>query len=169
MKSKFNYIGIAVVLIGLILVLKALGGAIGLYWLIPVFSLSIFNIYQSAISDDKYARKVYNHRLNFMVSKSVETIHTEIEPDLLFDKVVEEIRKSKLRISYASRKERLVAISTPMSLRSWGERIYFEVVEKGKNADLIIESIAPGQVISYGKNKENTKKLIQHIEDSFTI
>ena len=104
-----------------------------------------------------------------MVSKSVETIHTEIEPDLLFDKVVEEIRKSKLRISYASRKERLVAISTPMSLRSWGERIYFEVVEKGKKTDLIIESIAPGQVISYGKNKENTKKLIQHIEDSFTI
>ena len=145
MKSKINYIGIAVVLIGLILVLKALGGAISLYWLIPVFSLSIFNIYQSAISDDKYARKVYNHRLNFMVSKS------------------------KLRISYASRKERLVAISTPMSLRSWGERIYFEVVEKGKKTDLIIESIAPGQVISYGKNKENTKKLIQHIEDSFTI
>jgi hypothetical protein len=56
-----------------------------------------------------------------------------------------------------------------MSLRSWGERVYFEIVEKENRTELIIQSFAPGAVISWGKNSENTKRLIKHIEDSFTI
>jgi hypothetical protein len=62
-----------------------------------------------------------------------------------------------------------VAISTPISLRSWGERVYFEIVEKENRTELIIQSFVPGAVISWSKNSENIKRLIQHIEDSFTI
>jgi len=35
--------------------------------------------------------------------------------------------------------------------------------------ELIIQYFAPGAVISWGKNSENTKRLIKHIEGSFTI
>jgi ribosomal protein S3 len=63
----------------------------------------------------------------------------------------------------------LVAIYTPMSLRSWGERVYFEIVEKENRTELIIQSFAPGAVISWGKNNENIERLVHNIEDSFTI
>jgi hypothetical protein len=102
-----------------------------------------------------------------MVSKSAETIYSEIGAELLHDKIIEEIRKVK--ISYVSRDDGLAAISILMSLRSWGERVDFEIVEKENKIELIIQSFAPGAVISWGKNSENTNRLIKHIEDSFTI
>jgi ribosomal protein S3 len=56
-----------------------------------------------------------------------------------------------------------------MILRSWGERVYFEIVEKENRTELIIQSFAPGAVISWGKNNENIERLVHNIEDSFTI
>lgn len=169
MKSKINFIGLAVVLVGTVLLLKLLDGTLCFYWAIPTITLSGFNIFQQSVADGKYAKYIYSHPLNFTASKSVETLYFEIGVDLLYDKIIEEIRKAKIKISYVSRDDGLAAISIPMSLRSWGERVDFEIVEKENRTELIIQSFAPGAVISWGKNSENTKRLIKHIEGSFTI
>jgi hypothetical protein len=85
MKSKINFIGLAVVLVGIVLLLKVLDGTLCFYWAIPTIILSGFNIFPQSVADGIYAKCIYSHPLNFMVSKSVETLYSEIGADLLYE------------------------------------------------------------------------------------
>ena len=73
-----------------------------------------------------------------------------------------------MKTQYVDKGEKSILVSTAMNLRTWGENIYFDVIDKGETSELLIQSAAP-QVISWGRNDENIERLVQNIEDSFTI
>ena len=106
--------------------------------------------------------------LNIFSCKSSKTIESELDSDLLLEKVLFEINKVGLKTQYVERGERSILVSTAMNMRTWGENIYFDVIDNGETSALLIQSAAP-QVISWGRNDENIERLVHNIEDSFTI
>ncbi len=168
MKSKINYLGLIVKVITLVMLLNVLEEKISSYWLILVAIPLLFFIVQSVFRSTKAAKSFLISPYNIFSAKATKILLVDLDADLLFEKLITEIKNAKLRIQYADKVDRSILVTTPITFRSWGENIYFDVLNNGNSSEILIQSVAL-QLISWGKNDENIEKLIQHIDDSFTI
>jgi hypothetical protein len=168
MKSKINYLGLIAVAGVYILGRKVLNDELNNYWLIVALLPVALIIYQRVFRQKKSTKSMLLSPLNIFSCKSSKTIESELDSDLLLEKVLFEINKVGLKTQYVERGERSILVSTAMNMRTWGENIYFDVIDNGETSALLIQSAAP-QVISWGRNDENIERLVHNIEDSFTI
>ena len=168
MKSKINYLGLIAVAGVYILGRKVLIGELNNYWLIVALLPVALLIYQRIFRHKKSTKSMLLSPINIFSSKSSKTIGSELDADLLLEKVLLEINKVGLTTQYVDRGEKSILVSTAMNMRTWGENIYFDIIDKGETSDLLIQSASP-QVLSFGRNDENIERLVQNIEDSFTI
>jgi hypothetical protein len=168
MNSKINYWGFVAVAIQLAVLHKIIDQGLDKIWLLVIILPFLFFVLLNIFRYKKAAKKVLLSTVNFFSSKSTKRIEVDLSPDLLFDKVLSEIKTSGEKIRYVDSTERSILVSTKINFRTWGENIYFDIIDKGDTSELLIQSACP-QIISYGKNDENIIRLVHNIEDSFTI
>ena len=93
----------------------------------------------------------------------------DIPKDLMFEKIIEVINDSKLKLVETNKEKlQILAIST-ITYRSWGENLYISF-ETNKNATIMkFCSTTLFQVYSWGKNEKNYDDLLNNIESSLII
>ena len=168
MKSKINYLGLVAVVVTYMVGRKVLNAELNSYWLIVVLFPVALLIYQRVFRNKKSTRNLILSSYNIFSSKSSKTIVSELDADLLLEKVLFEINKVGMKTQYIDKEEKSILVTTPINMRTWGENIYFDIIANGKSSNLLIQSASP-QVITWGKNNENIERLVNNIEDSFTI
>lgn len=168
MKSKINYLGLAAVVIIYVLGRKVLNDELDNNWLIVALLPVALVLFQRVFRHKRSTKNLILSPYNIFSSKSSKTISSELDGELLLDKVLFEIDKVGLKTQYVDRDEKSILVSTAMNMRTWGENIYFDVIDNGETSALLIQS-ASTQVISWGRNDENIERLVHNIEDSFTI
>lgn len=168
MKSKINYLGLLAVVVMLLIVRMVFDHQIHNYWLAVIFVPALLIIYQRIFRHKKSTKNLVLSPYNVFSCKTSKTIESELDAGLLLEKVLFEIDTIGLKTQYVDKDNKSILVSTPINLRTWGENIYFDVIDNGETSNLVIQSASP-QVISWGKNNENIERLVQNIEDSFTI
>ena len=63
----------------------------------------------------------------------------------------------------------IIEVSTPSSIRSWGEKISIEVVDGERDIEVEIKSNAKSQLFDWGKSQENISILFEEIEKVIRI
>lgn len=130
------------------------------------FGFFIFNI---VVRKSMSFKNYFISPKNAFTTKFWSEKEYDIPKDLLFEKIVEVIKDSKLKLVQADEENLEILAITQMTLASWGENIYISFESKGDKTIMKSCSTTLFQVVSWGKNKRNSESLIQEIEDSLTI
>jgi len=128
-----------------------------------------FALFHLLIRKSLLFKNYFVGKYNFLTAKSKFSKSYEISEDLLFEKIIEVINNSKLKlVDTDMQKHEILAISS-MTLRSWGENLYFCFESNGDETIMKVCSTTLLQVHSWGKNKKNYNNLLENIENSFVI
>ena len=129
-------------------------------------ALAIFNL----INRNSPSFKPYfTSKYNLFTSKFKFEKTYDIPIDLMFEKIIEVINNSKLRLIRTDNNTFEIMANTKMTLRSWGENIYISFEEKNGNTKMKFCSAALFQFYAWGKNEENYDKLLSEIENSLIV
>lgn len=131
--------------------------------------LIVFFIFNILVRNSLYFKKYFSSPYNISTAKSLNIKEIDIPKELLFEKMIEVINDSNLRLVEVDEKSFEILATTSMNLHSWGENIYLSFESKGEKTMMRICSTTLFQRISWGKNKKNFDNLIQQIDDSLTI
>ena len=159
--------------IGLIIILSVLIGRftepdnpIILSILIISVALAIFNLLNR---NSPSFKPYFTSKYNLFTSKYKFEKTYDIPKDLMFEKIIEVINHSKLRLIWTDTRTFEIMASTKMTLRSWGENIYISFEESNGNTKMKFCSAALFQIYAWGKNEENYDKLLGEIENSLIV
>jgi hypothetical protein len=136
--------------------------------IIPLFLLGflVFNIVvRKSLSFKNYFTSPYNK----LSSKVWSEKEYDIPKDLLYEKIIEVVKDSDLKLIKTDSNNHEILAFTRISLRSWGENIYISFESKGDKTIMKTCSTSLFQVTSWGKNKNNSELLFRAIEDSLTV
>jgi len=112
----------------------------------------------------------FTSRLNFLTTKYSSKSEINISMDLMFDKLIEVMGESNLKIQHQNKSKKEIFATTSVSWKSWGENIYIELIETNSDGTCIsFISTTFFQSYSWGKNEQNFEKLLNSIEESLTI
>ena len=106
---------------------------------------------------------------NLFSSKFQKDVIYDIPKELLMKKVIESINESEFKIKFIDNDNFKIFAISSTTFQSWGENIYIDFIDKKGETLLKFNSVAISQIYSWGKNKENYKKIINEIEKSLTI
>lgn len=140
-------------------------GVIKLFIVIPA-TIYAFNF----IMRTNYNFKPYfTSRFNFLTSKYDATISSDISEELMFQKMVEIITDSPLKLVYSDINKLQILATKGMTWSSWGENIYIEFTAANGKTQMNFTSTTVLGIISWGKNERNYNRLLSQFEDSLTI
>lgn len=140
--------------------------SIGFAFILLIVSFFVFNILVRKIA---WFKPYFTSKYNFLSTKFRTKIEFDISEELMFEKVIEVMESSRFTLKQINKDTFEIFAISPMSFRSWGENIYIDFKEEEGKTVLNFCSATIFQLYSWGKNKENYNKLIQHIEESLTI
>lgn len=83
----------------------------------------------------------------------------------VFKKAIKAVKALGFIIQYQNMSEYVITTETPKTFRSWGEIVVikFKKIDSNKTI-VIVSSQTIAQLFSYGKNKQNEKKIFKEIE-----
>ncbi len=114
-------------------------------------------------------KNYFTSRYNIFTSKYRYSEAFDLSEDLLFDKVSEVVAQSNYKVSGVNKNRHQILLTTGFSLSSWGENVYIEVKTVGNKTVMNLCSVTFFQIVSWGKNRKNIRKLTGEIESSFII
>ncbi|MFH1050083.1 MAG: hypothetical protein V1779_04020 [bacterium] len=89
--------------------------------------------------------------------------------DLLFDKFIEVLQNSDLKIIQTDKNTGDILAISSISWQSWGENIYISLEEKYGKTIVDFCSACIFQIYAWGKNQRNYEKFIKEFEESLII
>jgi len=135
---------------------------------IPVIILFLFMINLLMRNSLKF-KSYFTSKYNFFTSKYQYRELFDIPADLLFEKINEVAVKSSFKIADTDNEHHQILLTTGFSLLSWGENVYIEFETVDNKTEMKVCSVTFFQIVSWGKNRDNIKKLTRDIESSFII
>lgn len=106
---------------------------------------------------------------NFLLSKKEITFQSDIPPELLFDKLIEVIKKSKFKLADSDPKTFQLLAITPPNLLTWGENIYMDLYEDETKLSIVKFTSVTVFGFGWNRNKRNFDTFSQLFEESLTI
>ena len=131
--------------------------------------LTVVLIFNFSIRKRIQFKSYFLNPWNFLVSTQFSNQNTEISPGLMYEKMLEVVQDSNYRVRDSNPLKKSIFLTTPISLKSWGENIYIDINESNLGKSTIKITSVALQVYSWGKNQQNFEKLILEIEESLII
>lgn len=131
--------------------------------------LASFFMFNFAVRKSLSFKNYFTHKYNPFTSKYRSEVHFDISEDLMFEKVIEVLEDSPFKLAKADEQKLEILAYTNISLQSWGENLYVSFETVGGETIMKVSSVTFFQVLSWGKNKSNTQKLLSAIESSLTV
>ena len=131
--------------------------------------LTVVLIFNFSIRKRIQFKSYFLNPWNFLVSTQFSNQNTEISPGLMYEKMLEVVRDSNYRVRDSNPLKKSIFLTTPISLKSWGENIYIDIDDSSLGKSTIKITSVDLQVYSRGKNQQNLEKLILEIEESLII
>lgn len=111
----------------------------------------------------------FSSPFNLLTAKTHEIKTYGLDRELLFEKMLEVLESSKFKVVDTDPERYRILALSGISWRSWGENLYFDLEARGEETVLHFRSTTLFQLVSWNKNEENYKDLLDDIEDAFTI
>ena len=111
----------------------------------------------------------FTSKINFLTSKYDSSISSDLSIELMYQKMIEVINNSELKLVYEDQNKLEILATKGMSWSSWGENIYIEFSEKKGKTIMNFTSTTVLGIISWGKNGKNYNRLLSTFEESLTI
>ena len=108
--------------------------------------------------------------LGFLNEKVESSFTTDIPPNLLFDKIIEQVKNSSSKLYEHDASKNQILAGNSIGLRTWGENLYIDIERiKENESRVILTSVTVFGLVSWNKNKENISKFHTSFEESLTI
>ena len=108
-------------------------------------------------------------KFNFFSANFNKEIIVELPADLVFEKILEVIDESGFKLVTADKEKLEILAVSQTSWKSWGENIYFSLVERNDLTTIHFDSAGLFAISTWGKNEDNYRAFFDNLEESFTI
>lgn len=140
----------------------------GFFMWIIIIIVGVFLI-NLALRNSLSFKKYFISAYNISTAKNKQTKEIDIPINLLFEKIIELVKKSDLKLADVDKNKFEILATTNINPSSWGENIYISLKSKNDKTIMTVNSTTLFQRISWGKNKQNFNSLIKKIDDSLII
>ncbi len=106
---------------------------------------------------------------NPLFAESESTFDSNIEQELLYDKLLEVIEDSSFELRDENRAKGELLISTPLNLLTWGENIYIQIESTHKGSKVHFNSVTIFGNSSWSRNDRNYEEFYENFEQSLII
>ena len=114
-------------------------------------------------------KSYFTSKYNFLTSKYEASVSSDLPVELMFQKMVEVIENSSLKLVSADETRNEIFATKGITWQSWGENIYIDfTTENGKTKMSFVSTTVVGMV-TWGKNERNYHQLLSTFEESLTI
>lgn len=139
------------------------------YIIMLAFLILGFFIFNFTIRRSLSSKNYFTSKYNFFATKVWHQKAYDIPVDLMFEKVIDVINNSKLKLVETDNEKLEILAITSMTLISWGENIYISFETSGNETVMKFCSTTLFQIYSWGKNEKNYNILISEIDNSLII
>jgi len=139
------------------------------YMMIFTFLIAGFFIFNLIIRKSLLYKNYYTSKYNFFTSKVRYERTYDIPIDLMFEKILEVVNNSSLKLVETNKEKFEILAITSMTLISWGENLYISFEIQGDRTIMKFCSTTLFQMYSWGKNERNYNNLISEIDNSLII
>jgi hypothetical protein len=136
---------------------------------IVIYILLPFFVFNMIARKSLLFKPYFTSKYNFMLECQKENFRYDLSKDLMFAKLIELVNDSSLKLAQHNEENGQILATTSLSFKSWGENIYFTLVQKDTYTEVTIEMTTISQVSSWGKNRANYKTILNQFEESLTI
>lgn len=107
---------------------------------------------------------------NLFLERKMDIIESDLDADLLFDKLLEVIETSEFQLLDADKLKLQILCGTSLNFWTWGENIYIDIQEKSFGSTLIhLQSTTLYGNSSWDRNGQNHDSFMASLEASLTI
>tara|TARA_R110000737_G_C14617083_1_gene492160 strand:+ start:2895 stop:3401 length:507 start_codon:yes stop_codon:yes gene_type:complete len=133
------------------------------------FMMIGFLIFNAIIRKSLSSKNYFISKYNLFTSKVWSEKSFDIDKELLFEKIIEVINDSTLKLVDTDKEKLEILAISRMSFKSWGENLYISFETKGSETIMKFCSVTLFQTHSWGKNEKNRDDLLNEIENSLTV
>lgn len=107
---------------------------------------------------------------NFFVERNQNVVQSDIDSELLFEKLLELIKESDFKLFDIDRENHTLLCGTSVNFSTWGENVYLSIKQLDENSsEVSIESATIFGSTSWGRNEKNYKSFVDQLENSLTV
>lgn len=99
----------------------------------------------------------------------MQTKFYKISYDKVFKAIETALENLEVRIEESNYKEGGIIAITGTSWWSWGEEIQIGLTKKQNGTEITVESKSMAQLISWGKNSDNEKEIIEEVRNILSV
>lgn len=165
--TKHILLALLLVSLGMLLLDKV--GPDDTYMVVIACSLLGFFVMNVIIRRSLIYKRYFTSRSNPFTNKYRYQQSFDISKELMFEKMEEILRDSKLKLVDSDKEKLELLALSPISFASWGENLYVSFEENNQGTLMELCSTTFFQMYDWGRNKRNCDHLVTEIEDSFTV
>lgn len=122
-----------------------------------------------AFRKNLFFKKYFLSPYNILSAKYSSSTAYDIPIDLMFEKTLEVLEGTSFKVRDANKNDFEIFATSPLSWRSWGENLYIDFTVKNGETMMNFHSVAVMQMHTWDKNRKNSERLINSIEESLII
>lgn len=126
-------------------------------------------VFNFMIRNNANFQSYFTSRYNFLTSKYKASISSDLPKELMFQKMIEVVENSKLKLVSVDESTSKIFATKGLSWQSWGENIYIDFEEKKNETKMNFTSTTVVGIVSWGRNEKNYSGLLSNYEESLTI
>ena len=108
--------------------------------------------------------------VNILLERKAHNLESDIDADLLFDKLLEVIETSRFQVLDVDKSKMQNMCGTSLNFWTWGENVYIELKEKqDRSTQIQFTSTTLFGNTSWNRNQRNYDSFIASFEASLTI
>lgn len=151
-----------------------LGAALGqnmdeLWVKVVLIIVPVIFVFNFTVRTNVRFKSYFTSKFNFLNSKYSAVISSDLSKELMYQKMVEVIENSPLKLVEANDITQEIISTKGITWTSWGENIYVDFTEKDGGTQMNFVSTTVLGVISWGQNEKNYNRLLSTYEESLTI
>lgn len=112
----------------------------------------------------------FNSPYNVLVHRKTFQIESDIDSNLMFEKMKEVITESDFKVLDLDEKSKQILAGTSVNFFTWGENVYLKIKDANKENSVIdvVSSTVFGSN-SWGRHDQNFQHLIDEIENALIV
>lgn len=87
----------------------------------------------------------------------------DVAPEAAFSAVRDLVRRRNYRVQIEDPESCALEVTTALSLRSWGERLYITATPGGNGSVVEVDSRSRMALVDWGKNRDNVEGLLDEL------
>ncbi|MFT5723395.1 MAG: photosystem I reaction center subunit XII [Bacteroidia bacterium] len=168
-KTKQAFIILIVAMISGILAVKLLPDFDNpIFMLIPILLFGWFG-FNLIVRNRSSMKNYFTSKYNFSTVKYRSTIESDIPKDLVFQKLMEVLESSSLKIRNTNPGLLEFFATSRTTIWSWGENVYIKLEEHQGKTQIVFCITTIFGILSMGRIEEHAKEILNSFEEALII